>query len=262
MLQFQNYVRAESLEQAYTLNQNRRARLVGGMLWLRTENGAAGTAIDLSGLGLDKVERTGDGWSIGAMVTLRTLELHPALNEMTGGAFAKALSPIVGVQFRNLATVGGSVWGRFGFSDVLTLLLALDAQVELYGAGRMPLSRFAELPPDRDLLVRVLLPDPPVQVGSEAVRIARTDLPLLTCCAARRDDAAPRLVVGARPLRAMAAADPDGLLSAGLNAQTIDAFAAHAAAAVPTGSNSRGSAEYRTHLVNVLTKRALGGLLK
>lgn len=43
----------------------------------------------------------------------------------------ESLRHIVGVQFRNLATVGGSLWGRFGFSDVLTLLLALDAQVEL-----------------------------------------------------------------------------------------------------------------------------------
>ena len=73
MLQFQNYVRAQSLEQAYTLNQNRRARVLGGMLWLRTEGGTAGTAIDLSALGLDTIERTGEGWAIGAMVPLRTL---------------------------------------------------------------------------------------------------------------------------------------------------------------------------------------------
>ena len=261
MLQFQNYIRAESLEQAYTLNQNRRARVLGGMLWLRTEGGTAGTAIDLSGLGLDTIEETPDGWSIGAMATLRALELHPGLNGLTGGAFAAALGPIVGVQFRNLATVGGSVWGRFGFSDVLTLLLALDAQVELYKAGRMPLARFVELPPDRDLLVRVLVPGAPVTVRYQAARIARTDLPLLTCAAVLPQSGAPRVVVGARPMRAMTVADPDGLLANGLTPDAIKAFAAHAAAAVPTGSNSRGSAAYRTHLVKVLTARALGGLV-
>ena len=261
MLQFQNYVRAQSLEQAYTLNQNRRARVLGGMLWLRTEGGTAGTAIDLSALGLDTIERTGEGWAIGAMVPLRTLERHPELNAMTGGAFAKALAPIVGVQFRNLATVGGSVWGRFGFSDVLTLLLALDAEVELYHAGRMPLAQFAELAPDRDILVRVLVPDAAVRVSYQAARIARTDLPLLTCAAVLPQNGAPRVVVGARPMRAMTVADPDGLLANGLTPDAIKAFAAHAAAAVPTGSNSRGSAAYRTHLVKVLTARALGGLV-
>ena len=47
----------------------------------------------------------------------------------------EAVRHIVGVQFRNCATVGGSVYGRFGFSDVLTLLLALvsDERAELSG---------------------------------------------------------------------------------------------------------------------------------
>lgn len=46
---------------------------------------------------------------------------------MTGGAVRESLRHIVGVQFRNLATVGGSIFGRFGFSDVLTMFLALDS---------------------------------------------------------------------------------------------------------------------------------------
>ena len=38
----------------------------------------------------------------------------------------KSLRHIVGVQFRNCATIGGSIWGRYGFSDVLTMFLAMD----------------------------------------------------------------------------------------------------------------------------------------
>ena len=34
-----------------------------------------------------------------------------------------------------MATVGGSIWGRFGFSDVLTVFLAMDSYVELYKGG-------------------------------------------------------------------------------------------------------------------------------
>ena len=90
------------------------------MLWLKMQRNRVDTAIDLSGLGLDQIEETGSEYRLGAMVTLRQLELHPGLDRLTQGAMAESVRHIVGVQFRNLATVGGSVFGRFGFSDVLT----------------------------------------------------------------------------------------------------------------------------------------------
>ena len=64
---------------------------------------------------------------------------------------------IVGTQFRNGATVGGSIFGRFGFSDILTCLLALDTYVELYHAGVIALSEFVEMPRDNDILVRIII---------------------------------------------------------------------------------------------------------
>lgn len=35
MITIQNYVRPTTLEEAWTLNQNKRSRVIGGMLWLR-----------------------------------------------------------------------------------------------------------------------------------------------------------------------------------------------------------------------------------
>lgn len=139
MMNIRNYVRVQSLEEAYELNQSRRNRIIGGMLWMKMGKGSIQTAIDLCDLGLDTIEETEDQFSIGAMVTLRQLQLHPGLNEYTQGAMAAAVRDIVGVQFRNLATVGGSIWGRFGFSDVLTQLLAMDSYVELYKGGLVSL---------------------------------------------------------------------------------------------------------------------------
>ena len=131
MLTIQNYVRAGSLEEAYALCQKKNNVVLGGMLWLKMQRNRVDTAIDLSGLGLDQIEETDSEYRLGAMVTLRQLELHPGLDRLTQGAMAESVRHIVGVQFRNLATVGGSVFGRFGFSDVLTLLLALEARVVL-----------------------------------------------------------------------------------------------------------------------------------
>ena len=86
MLTVREYKKAESLEEAWQLNQKKPNRVLGGMIWLKMENINVGTAIDLSGLGLDTIEETEEGFSIGAMVTLRQLELHEGLAAYTQGA--------------------------------------------------------------------------------------------------------------------------------------------------------------------------------
>ena len=53
MKTIQNYIRPQSLEEAYQLNQNKRSRIIGGMLWLKMSNIAVHTAIDLSRLELN-----------------------------------------------------------------------------------------------------------------------------------------------------------------------------------------------------------------
>ena len=73
MITIQKYVRAQSLEEAYRLNQSKRNRIVGGMMWLRLGKGGVGTAIDLCDLGLDTIEDPDEQFSIGAMVSVRQL---------------------------------------------------------------------------------------------------------------------------------------------------------------------------------------------
>ena len=86
MITIQNYVRAQSLEEAWSLNQKRQNRILGGMLWLRLGKGSIHTAIDLCNLGLNGIEENDTEFRIGAMVTLRDLELHDGLNAYTRGA--------------------------------------------------------------------------------------------------------------------------------------------------------------------------------
>lgn len=256
MMTIQNYVKAESLQQAYELNQNKRNRILGGMLWLKMSDITVPTAIDLSGLGLDTIEETDEEFSIGAMVSLRQLEQHSGLNSYTQNTVEKAVRDIVGVQFRNMATVGGSIFGRFGFSDVLTAFLAFDSYVELYKGGVVPLETFVNMEKDRDILVRVLVKKQPGCFAYQTMRNSKTDFPVLACAAVRMGEEY-RVVIGARPARAMVVRDSEGLLADGITEETAQAFAEYAAKNVPTGSNIRGSAAYRTHLVRVLTQRTL-----
>ena len=256
MVTIQKYVRAQSLDEAYTLNQSKRNRIIGGMMWTRLGKNSIGTAIDLCDLGLDRIEETDSEFSIGAMATLRALETHEGLNAYTADAVKHAVADIVGVQFRNMATLGGSLWGRFGFSDVLTVFLAMDSYVELYRGGIVPLEEFANMPHDRDILVRLIVKKTPLSVVYTAMRNQRTDFPVLAC-AVSQTNGEYRAVIGARPSRAIVIRDEEGLLCGGITEDSAKRFAAYAAEKTPTASNLRGSAEYRSHLVRVLTERAL-----
>ena len=248
MITIQKYVRAQSLEEAWQLNQNKRNRVLGGMLWLRLGRGSVNTVIDLCDLGLNTIEETEEQFSIGAMATLRDLELHEGLNSYTGGAVANAVKDIVGVQFRNMATVGGSIWGRFGFSDVLTVFLAMDAYVELYKGGIVPLEQFARMKKDNDILVRLIVKKTPCKIVYSSVRNQRTDFPVLACAVAEMNGQY-RASIGARPARALL-----------LCSEKSEDFAAFVAENAPTESNLRGSAAYRTHLIRVLVERAMTNL--
>ena len=254
MMTIREYKRAESLEEAWQLNQKRQNRVLGGMIWIKMETINVGTAIDLSGLGLDMIEETEDGFSIGAMVTLRQLEEHPGLAAYTHGAVREALRHIVGVQLRNLATVGGSIYSRFGFSDVLTLFLAMDCSVELYKGGIVPLQEYAERPYDRDILVRLIVKKTAAEYLYQSVRNSQTDIPVLTCAAARLADGSYRIAIGARPLKAVRFDLPVRQAPA---AELAQAMADEVKQQIVTGANMRGSAEYRRHLSGVLTKRAV-----
>ena len=91
MLTIREYKQATTLEEAWQLNQKRPNRVLGGMLWMRLSKGNVQTAIDLSALGLDTIEETETEFRIGAMVSLRQLELHEGFTAYSEGANKEAL---------------------------------------------------------------------------------------------------------------------------------------------------------------------------
>lgn len=272
MFYYNQYVRAQSLDEAYELYQKKPNFVLGGMLWLKMKNKTLGTAIDLCDLGLDQIDEDENEFRIGAYATLRQIETHEALNAYTHGAIAESVRHIVGVQFRNVATVGGSIWGRFGFSDVMTIFRALGAKVQLHKAGVMDLDEFAALPrTTRDVLVSVIVPKNAKGIVYLSQRNQSTDFPVLTCAVANRSDRYVA-VIGASPYMAEPVWDEDGILdgladaksdgNAALtenseNNEKIEKFAGYVAEHIRFGSNIRAGAEYREMICKVLTRRAV-----
>lgn len=272
MFYYNQYVRAQSLDEAYELYQKKPNFVLGGMLWLKMKNKTLGTAIDLCDLGLDQIDEDENEFRIGAYATLRQIETHEALNAYTHGAIAESVRHIVGVQFRNVATVGGSIWGRFGFSDVMTIFRALGAKVQLHKAGIMDLDEFAALPrTTRDVLVSVIVPKNAKGIVYLSQRNQSTDFPVLTCAVANRSGRYVA-VIGASPYMAEPVWDEDGILDGITGAETdgnaaltensennekIEKFAGYVADHIRFGSNIRAGAEYREMICKVLTRRAV-----
>ena len=120
MLTIQQYCKAKSLDEAYELLQkNRMNQIIAGMLWLRMQERTIPVAIDLCDLHLDMIEEDEDSFTIGAMTSLRALETHEGLQEAFGSLLTDALKDIVGVQFRNTATLGGSFFVPYQFDIAL-----------------------------------------------------------------------------------------------------------------------------------------------
>ena len=272
MFYYNQYVRAQSLDEAYELYQKKPNFVLGGMLWLKMKNKTLGTAIDLCDLGLDQIDEDENEFRIGAYATLRQIETHEALNAYTHGAIAESVRHIVGVQFRNVATVGGSIWGRFGFSDVMTIFRALGAKVQLHKAGIMDLDEFAALPrTTRDVLVSVIVPKNAKGIVYLSQRNQSTDFPVLTCAVANRSGRYVA-VIGASPYMAEPVWDKEGILDGITGAKTdenaaltensennekIEKFAGYVADHIRFGSNIRAGAEYREMICKVLTRRAV-----
>ena len=248
MLKIRQYVRPETLEEAYELCLKKNNRIIGGMLWLKMQDLSVNTAIDLQDLNLDTIEENEYEYRIGCMVSLRQLELHDGLNDLTQGALSQSLAHIVGVQFRNLATIGGSIWGRFGFSDVLTLFMAIDAKVELYERGIMSIEEFADMPRTvRDLLIRIIVPKVRRTTVYRSQRNASTDFPVLACAVSKTADTVC-CSVGARPGKAIIVRElPDDPAEA----------AEYAVSRLTFGTNLRGSSDYRRQICRVLVRRAM-----
>ncbi len=255
MLKIKEYRRVTTVQEAYELSQERSNVVIGGMIWLKMQNRAIDVAIDMSGLGLDSIVETEDKFIIGAMTPLRDFETHAGLQEYTSLASKHAVESIVGVQFRNVATIGGSVFGKFGFSDVITFLLALDCKVELYNEGIIDLQAFLDKPITKDILVNIIINKQPCKVVYKSKRNTKTDFPVLSVCTTKQNNVY-KVSIGARPLKAITFEKEIQ------DKSEIDLFVEEIVEKCVVGGNNRGSKEYRQKLVKVLSMRCLQHLME
>ena len=250
---------ASLAEAADLLAADPRAAIIGGGAFLRLGGRDYETAIDLFEAGLDTIRESDDGLELGAMVSFRRLETDPLTRDYADGLLRLAVERIVGVQMRNLATVGGTVFGRYAFSNLVTALLALDAEVVLHRSGRRTLAEFlADRPARGDLLAAVILPGDPGRAAWRDLTRVRNDYAVLNAAVVR--GTTTRIVVGARPGAARLCPAAAAVVEAGGDDVPARAGAA-AVEELEFGDDLRASADYRREICAALVARAVEEVL-
>ncbi|HWR12191.1 MAG TPA: FAD binding domain-containing protein [Rectinemataceae bacterium] len=253
------YERPKTMDEAYSLIVGQRGLPIAGGAWTHLAVKKAALVVDLSDLDLRYIRDSGDAIEIGAMATARDLEISPLLTANFGNLFREATSHLVGVQLRNVITAGGTVAGKFGFSDLVTALTALNASLCFYGAGCADMAGFLTAPRDKPFLLEKIVVKKGAAAAFQSLRATANDFAILNACAAFVEGAAWRVAVGARPAVSRlspAAAEILGREGAP-GVETAGRAGAAAAAELSFGEDTRGSAEYRRDLCAVLVKRAV-----
>lgn len=250
------YYRASSLEDAYQkLQASPKNAILAGGLWMKKMGQSYDSLIDLSKLGLDKISETKDEVIVGSMVSQRDFEDSKIVSFLFAGAPAYAVREVMGVNFRNLATIGGSIMGRYPFSDVITGLLPYDVELEFYPAQKMSLEEYLNYKGKLNaILVAIHIKKGEGKGFFKKVKTTALDFPIVNIAVAKVNKEY-RVVVGARPMVATRSYKAMEYLNNGGKD-----FAKAAELAVEELSfmdNKDASKEYRVDLAKVYVRRGL-----
>ncbi|NIA25669.1 MAG: hypothetical protein GWP04_08885 [Gammaproteobacteria bacterium] len=265
---FTEYLRPASVEEAFATLQKsgESARLVGGGTDLTVHPPAdVTTLVDLSRAGLGGITADDAGFHIGASTTLTEVLDYEPFADIWSGVLPTMFAQVASPLHRNAASIGGHL-ARGRLSDVVPVLLAIDAKISLYDGAhhQMPLTDFYSTRRHRTRMV-VTGVHLDRDTGRAAFRkFARTtyDLAILNVACAIRLEADvlswARVVVGERPALAVVMSEASSaLVGHRLDAETIDQAAKQAMESVEVRSDPRASADYRRHLTEVLVRRCL-----
>jgi carbon-monoxide dehydrogenase medium subunit len=272
------YVRARSLQEALEhLDAAGDAKLLAGgqslvpLLNMRLVRPAR--LVDINGVpGLDAVRALPDGGlALGALLRHTDLLASPMVRGRA--PLLAAATALIGHRaIRNRGTVGGSLAHADPAAELPAAMVALDATLVVFGASgrrRIAAGEFFRGPlltalEPREILVEIEIPGPP-QPGWGFVEVARRagDFALAGVAAVLPSgaettpgNASARLVAFGVDDTPMRLRDAEARL-AGVRVDAAAARAAGHAARCSPGDDVHASADYRRHLVQVLTEQAV-----
>ncbi len=251
-MRIDSYYTPNSLEEAYALLADKGV-IIGGGAWLKIGGRTIKKAIDIRALGLDYIKEDDKNIEIGAMTTLREIETSSVIKAYAGGVVSDTLNKIMGVGLRNIATIGGSVVSRFGFSDILTTLIVLPVKLNFYKNGQIDLADYLNKPfKGSDILVSIILEKKDIKAAYQVLKKTSLDFPVVNV-AVSKVEGKYYVSVGARPSVAALAGKTMSFLDSGDTDSAVESVSGE----FKFGSNGRGSDVYRKKVVKALFERCV-----
>lgn len=281
-MQALDYLLAGSINEAVDLltsNHGRVRVLCGGtdlLVQLRENRRRAGLLIDVKNIAeLTAIQYDPQvGLWIGAAASCYEICHHKTVAEIYPG-LVDAIHLIGGVQIQYRASVGGNLCNASPAADSIPALIIHEATciiASANGTRNVPVEQFCLAPGKTalgpgELLVAVSIPPPAENFGAHYLRFIprnEMDIAVVGAGASVTLDPAKQKVVSARIALGAVAPTPLLVEEAGtfltgkeISAENIREAAAIAQAAARPISDLRGTVEFRRHLCEVLTKRAL-----
>jgi CO/xanthine dehydrogenase FAD-binding subunit len=259
MIIIDEYVKPKSPAEAYTLlTTSENPAVVGGGFFMRLASRKIGVAIDLSQAGLDFIRETEHHIEIGAMTRFTDLVKSDLLQRNLDGIIPATVMNLPGVQIRNMVSVGGTIYGKYGFSELLTCLMVLDCQVALHQKGALSLGDFLAMKgKSEDILEKVLIKKEALRASYKMFRNSAGSLPILTAAVSKCGETY-KIALGGRPGVATLATEAMTYLNkTQITVATVEKAGDLAAAELVFGSDRRASGDYRHELCKTLVKRAV-----
>lgn len=279
------YLDPKTIEEACSLlsQHGDKARLIAGgtdlLIIMKHKEVTPEYLVGLKGIpNLDSIDADAEGVRIGALATLRSIgdsavvrERFPFLADIAGKMATH--------QIRNMGTMGGNICNAAPSADTAPSLICLGAKAKLVGPKKeriVAVEEFftgpgATVLKAGEILTEIHVPNQPAHTGGAYLRLTRLSIDLAVVGVAALVTLEgkgglckeARIALGAvapTPLRAKKA---EGVITGKkIEDSLIEEAARIASAEARPITDVRGSAPYRTDIVRVLTKRAIGRALE
>ena len=279
------YLDPKTIEEACSLlsQHGDKARLIAGgtdlLIIMKHKEVTPEYLVGLKGIpNLDSIDANAEGVRIGALATLRSIgdsavvrERFPFLADIAGKMATH--------QIRNMGSIGGNICNAAPSADTAPSLICLGAKAKLVGPKKervVAVEEFFTGPGETvlkagEILTEIQVPNQPAHTGGAYLKLTRlsVDLAVVGVAALVTLEAKgglckeARIALGAvapTPIRAKKAEGV--IMGKKIENGLIEEAARIASEEARPITDVRGSAFYRTDIVRVLTKRAIGQALE